>query len=190
MKIIIVTGPPYSGKGTHCEVISKAIGCMHISTGERCRRERSDRTEIGLIISRFEEKGDLVPDAIMKDLFSQIIDENRNENGIVLDGYPRTKAQVDDLIALVNSKKETIDLVINIEVPKAELLARAGKRAEASDREDDKDPQIHLKRVQVFETSTRPAIEYMKLLLRVVDIDGTGSIAEVTHRISEHITLI
>ncbi len=104
------------------------------------RQEKSNKTEIGLIMSKFEEKGDLVPDSIMKNLFNQIIDENKNEKGIILDGYPRTKAQVDDLIELLNSKNEDISLVINIDVPKNELLIRANKRAEVSSREDDKDP--------------------------------------------------
>jgi len=188
MKIIIVTGPPYSGKGTQCEVLSRVMGYDHISTGEKCRQEKLNRTEIGLIMSKFEEKGDLVPDMIMKDLFGQIIDENKGKKGIILDGYPRTKAQVDDLIELVTSKHKQISLVINIDVPKAELLARAAKRAEASIREDDKDPLIHLKRVQVFETSTLPAIEYMSELLQVAVIDGTGTIDEITRRILEKIS--
>jgi len=188
MKIIIVTGPPYSGKGTQCEILSKAMSYSHISTGERCRHEKLNRTETGLIMSKFEEKGDLVPDIIMKALFGQVIDENKNQKGIILDGYPRTKTQVDDLIELVHSKNEEIGLVINIDVPKAELLARAGKRAEASVREDDKDPLIHMKRVQIFETSTLPAIDYMKALLPVVTISGIGAIDEITRRILEKVS--
>jgi adenylate kinase len=183
MKILIVTGPPYSGKGTQCEIISKAIGFKTISTGDRCRQEKESQTEIGLIMSRYEEKGDLVPDPVMKNLFSQILDENSGEKGIILDGYPRTKPQVDDLIALVRSKKEQISLVINIDVPKDELLARAMKRAASSNRKDDQDPAIHLKRVQIFEESTRPAIAYMKTLLPVVVIDGMGDIDTITKRI-------
>ncbi|WP_431215144.1 adenylate kinase family protein [Puia sp. P3] len=139
MKIIIVMGPPYSGKGTQCEIISKALGFEHISTGERCRQEKLNKTEIGQIMASFEEKGDLVPDAIMKKLFGQIIDENKKNKGIILDGYPRTKKQVDDLIELTKARNEKISLVINIDVPKHELLKRAAKRAEVSNREDDKD---------------------------------------------------
>lgn len=60
---------------------------------------------IGFLMTNFEEKEDLVPDSNMKNLFSQIIDENKNEKGIILDGYPRTKTHVDDLIELVNSNR-------------------------------------------------------------------------------------
>lgn len=189
MNIIIVSGPPYSGKGTQCEIISKALGFVHLSTGERCRQEKSNKTEIGLIMANFEQKGDLVPDAIMKKLFGQIIDENQTEEGIILDGYPRTKTQVDDLIELVHSKNEKISLVINIDVPKDELLKRAYKRAEVSNREDDKDSRTHLKRVQIFETSTRPAVDYMKTLLHVEVVDGMGKIDEITQRITQKIIL-
>lgn len=136
-------------------------------------------------MAEYEEKGDLVPDSLMKELFSKILDENKTSTGIILDGYPRTKPQVDDLIELVEQKHMKIGKVLNIDVPKSELLVRAKKRAETSDRKDDKDPQIHLKRIEVFENSTRPAIEYMKSKLSVKTFDGRGSIEEITERIKE-----
>jgi adenylate kinase len=187
MKIVIVTGPPYSGKGTQCEIISKELQYTHLSTGDRCRLEKAQRTDIGQILSRYEEKGDLVPDSIMKTLFGQILDENKQHRGILLDGYPRTKPQVDDLLELVQTKHLEISLVLNIEVPREELLRRALKRAADSTREDDRNPETHLKRVSIFESQTLPAIAYMKTRLSVVNIDGMGSIAEITLRITEKI---
>lgn len=187
MNIIIVTGPPYSGKGTQCEIISKLLHFTHLSTGDRCRQEKANHTTIGQIMSQYEERGDLVPDSIMKTLFGQILDENKDRNGVILDGYPRTNPQVDDLLELVKEKKQQIRLVINIDVSHDELLARALKRAADSQREDDKDPATHLKRLRIFETATLPAIAYMKTLLPVVDIDGMGAIEEITRRIREQI---
>ena len=185
MEILIITGPPYSGKGTQCEVLKELLNFEHISTGDKCRQEKQNETEIGKIMSKYEEKGNLVPDAIMKDLFGKILDDNKSKAGIILDGYPRTKPQVDDLIALVNSKNLKIGKVINIDVPKSELLIRAKKRAETSTRKDDKDPQIHIKRIAVFEESTRPAIEYMKSKITVLTFDGLGTINEITERIKD-----
>ena len=127
MEILIITGPPYSGKGTQCEVLKELLNFEHISTGDKCRQEKQNETEIGKIMSKYEEKGNLVPDAIMKDLFGKILDDNKSKAGIILDGYPRTKPQVDDLIALVDSKSLKIGKVINIDVPKSELLIRAKK---------------------------------------------------------------
>lgn len=185
MEILIITGPPYSGKGTQCNVIKELLGFEHISTGDKCREEKENETEIGKIMSEFEEKGNLVPDAIMKELFGKILDANKAKAGIILDGYPRTKAQVDDLIELVDSRNMKIGKVLNIEVPKSELLLRAKKRAETSNRKDDKDPQIRIKRIEVFEESTRPAIEYMKSKIAVITFDGLGTIDEITERIKD-----
>ncbi|HYG52177.1 MAG TPA: nucleoside monophosphate kinase [Flavobacteriales bacterium] len=183
MEIHIITGPPYCGKGTQCEILKNLFGYMHVSTGERCRLEKDNKTEIGNIMSHYEAQGDLVPDAIMKKLFSQIIDENAGEKGIILDGYPRTKPQVVDLLELVASKNLSIGKVINIEVPKEELLRRAKKRAEHSAREDDKNEAVHIKRINVFEEMTRPAIAYMKTRLNVWSFDGNGTVEEVTEKI-------
>ena len=183
MEILIITGPPYSGKGTQCEILNKQLGFKHISTGDRCRLEKANGTDLGKIMSEYEEKGNLVPDSIMKNLFSEILDENKLNTGIILDGYPRTKAQVDDLLELVGSKKLEIRKVLNIDVQKSELLNRAKKRAETSDRKDDKDPKIHIKRIEIFEDSTRIAIEYMKSKIKVLTFDGLGTIEEITERI-------
>ena len=134
-------------------------------------------------MSEYEEKGDLVPDLIMKDLFSKILDENKSNSGIILDGYPRTIAQVSDLLDLVESKGMKIGKVLNIDVPKSELLIRAENRAKTSERKDDKDTEIHKKRIEIFENSTRPAIEYMKSKINVLTFDGLGSIDVITERI-------
>lgn len=176
-------GPPYSGKGTQCEVLKNKLGYKHISTGDRCRLEKNQKTEIGLIMSQYEENGDLVPDQIMKDLFSKILDENIQNKGIILDGYPRTIPQVNDLLELVDSKKLSISKVLNIEVPFKELLKRASKRAETSDRKDDKDSEIHLKRIRVFEELTLPAINYTKALVSVTNFNGMGQIEDITQEI-------
>lgn len=187
MEILVITGPPYSGKGTQCEILKQEFGYKHISTGDRIRQEKDQQTEIGMIMSEYSKKGNLVPDSIMKNLLGKIIDENSTEVGIILDGYPRTESQVDTLIELLKEKGEKISKVINIEVPKNELLQRAKKRAETSDREDDKDPQIHFKRIDIFESETRPAIEYMKSKLNVVSIDGLGTVEEITKTLKNEI---
>lgn len=183
MEIVIITGPPYSGKGTQCRLLKEQLGYIHISTGDRCRWEKETRTEVGKLMSAYEEKGDLVPDAIMKEIFDKIIEENKDKKGAILDGYPRTRPQVDDLIDMVKAKGLKIKKVVNIEVPTEELLIRANKRAANSDRKDDKDPRIHLKRIEVFEATTRPAIKYMESILDVITLDGLDTIHNKTQRI-------
>lgn len=183
MEILIITGPPYSGKGTQCAILETTLGFIHISTGDRIRHEKSGNTPFGKIAKSYEENGNLVPDDIMLGLIGQIIDENLHQKGIILDGYPRTAPQVDTILDLLTQKQLTVNKVINIEVPKEELLLRALKRAKESDRKDDQDPATHLKRIEIFETQTRPAIKYMQEKLKVVNIDGLGSIKEITKNI-------
>lgn len=183
MKIIVITGPPYSGKGTQCEVLEAGLSLKHISTGDRIRVEKKQNTELGKVMEIYEEKGMLVPDSIMEKLLAQIIFENKAKKGIILDGYPRTIPQVDTLIKLLQEQQEQISRVINIEVPSAELLQRAKERAKHSERKDDQDEVIHIKRIEVFEKETKPAIQYFKTITRVDDIDGIGTIEEITERI-------
>lgn len=178
-----MTGPPFSGKGTQCEILSKDLNFKHISTGERCRLEKKNNTKIGLMMSEFEEKGNLVPDSFMKDLFDKIIRENINEKGIILDGYPRTLAQVKDLVELLEYKNQENTIVINLEVSRDELLKRAFKRSKKSDRKDDQDAKIQLKRIEVFEEHTKPAIAFMKYKFKVFSINGSGKIDEIATRI-------
>lgn len=120
----------------------------------------------------------------MKDLFEKVIDENLSEKGIILDGYPRTTPQVNDLIALIAEKNLQIHKVLNLEVPDEELLKRAKERAENSDRKDDQDASIHIKRIEIFKETTKPSIAYMKSKFDVYSFSGIGSIEEVSQRIT------
>lgn len=187
MEILIITGPPYSGKGTQCDLIKTRLGISHISTGDRIRKEKDSKSPIGKIMTDYEENGNLVPDEIMQTLIGQIIDENSGGKGIILDGYPRTKSQVDTILNLLADKNLSVNVVINIDVPREELLTRAKKRAESSNRKDDQDIDIHLKRIEIFEKETRPAIEYMKEKFNVVNINGLGTIESITKTINETI---
>lgn len=187
MEILIITGPPYSGKGTQCKKLKDILNFKHISTGDRCRFEKRIGSKVGKVLSKFEEKGNLVPDVIMKDLINQILDENSNEVGIILDGYPRTIMQVDDFLELVSVKHIEVNTVINLVVSKNELLKRGEHRAQKSIRKDDKDLKVRLRRMEVFEHSTKPSIEYMKTLLNVLTFYGIGTCEELTTQILQEL---
>lgn len=187
MNIIVITGPPYSGKGTQCAFLKETFNLTHVSTGDRIRLEKENKTEVGKLMSEYADRGELVPDEVMKRLFGNIMDENAGKAGILLDGYPRTSPQVDTLLAFAAERNAPVTHVLNIEVPKDELLKRAKTRAATSDREDDKKPELHLKRIDVFEESIKPAIAYMKTKMEVFDINGLGKIEDITALISEHL---
>ena len=185
MEFLIITGPPYSGKGTQCELIEKHLGYLHISTGDLCRAEKDKNTSLGKTVNEYNVKGDLVPDDIMKQLLSAFIDDSNQNKSIILDGYPRTKKQVHDLEDILLDKKVKIQAIINIDVPNKVLLERAKNRAKTSDREDDRDSKIHLKRINIFEEETLPAINYMRTKFKVDTFDGLGSIEDISQKIMD-----
>ena len=187
MRFLIITGPPFSGKGTQCALIQQILNCEHISTGNLCRTEKASDSNLGRQIAEYDTRGDLVPDEIINVLLANYLDEHSEANAAILDGYPRTQKQVDDLEEILKHRNMKVDLVLNIEVPKEELLNRAKERAKTSNRLDDKDPQIHIKRIELFQDETLPAINYMKSKFHVIDVDGTGSIAVTSEIIRSHI---
>ena len=189
MKIFIITGPPYSGKGTQCELLVNKFGFNHISTGQLVRDEKRKGTPLSDEMKKYEEKGLLVPDSLILILLKKAIELNNFSSDIILDGYPRKKVQVDTLINLLDTLNVPVNDVINITVPKEELIKRAIFRAETSTRIDDQDKSIHFKRIEVFENDTLPAINYMKEKFPFKDINGIGSIDSVFKEIISKIDI-
>lgn len=187
MDILLITGPPYSGKGTQCEILETRLGYKHISTGDLIREEKARQTPIGKTMQRYEEKGELVPDEVMETLLEQIFREHRREKGIILDGYPRTIPQVDTLLRILQRNGLRIGHAVNINVPADELLERAQKRAATSGRPDDQNADTHLKRLRIFEEETRPAIAYLETLVPLHQVNGLGTIPEITEKLLQAI---
>ena len=125
----------------------------------------------------------------MKNILIQILEENKQKEGLILDGYPRTKNQVDAFIELLNKKNIYIENIVSIYLPEEELIKRAKKRAETSNRKDDKDIIVIYRRIDIFESKTRPAIEYLKTKFNVIEVDGLGNIQDVTDSILRKINL-
>ncbi len=188
MKTIIVTGPPYSGKGTQCEILEKELGYYHLSTGEALRAEEEAGTDLGALTAPYSDAGEYVPDDVMKMFLAGLIEKNADKRGLILDGYPRTVPQVDTLLELGAENGLEFTHVINLNVEKEELLARANNRAKNSTREDDKDVKKHYKRIEKFQTSTIPAIEYLGKKMTISQINGMAGIEETTASIREVIS--
>lgn len=187
MKILIMTGAPYSGKGTQCELLEKEFGYKQISLGELCRAEKSKETAEGYIIAKQEETGDLVPNYIIKTLFTNALSDNKEKEGVIIDGYPRTNEQVDDLFNILSDNNLTIDKIFNIDVKEDILLQRAKERAKNSTRVDDKDPEIHLNRLNIFNEITKPCINYMNNIKEIINFEGNKPIDELYNEIKEQI---
>jgi adenylate kinase len=179
---LILMGPPGAGKGTQAKVIAERLGIPAISTGDIFRANVSRQTPLGVEAKRYMDAGDYVPDEITNAMVRGRIAEADAESGFLLDGYPRTVAQVEELDSMLASAGAALDAVVVLTVDQEELVARLLKRAELEGRADDTEDVIR-RRQEVFAEQTAPLIEVYadRGLLR--EVDGMGAVDVVSARV-------
>ena len=172
-------GPPGAGKGTQAKILSDQYNLVHLSTGDILRNEIDNQTTIGLDAKNYMDQGLLVPDEVLLSMMENTL-TNLKESGIILDGFPRTIPQAEGLDAIFKKLDLNIDMVINISVDKEILINRLIKRAEDSGRSDDT-KEVIVNRQNVYLELTAPLLEFYKN--EVINVDGDGTIEEVTQRV-------
>nr|5G40_A Chain A, ADENYLATE KINSE [synthetic construct]5G41_A Chain A, ADENYLATE KINSE [synthetic construct] len=126
---LVLMGLPGAGKGTQAEKIVEKYGIPHISTGDMFRAAIKEGTELGLKAKSFMDKGELVPDEVTIGIVRERLSKDDCKKGFLLDGFPRTVAQAEALDNILSELGKKLDYVINIEVPKEELMERlTGRR--------------------------------------------------------------
>ena len=179
---MLIVGPPGAGKGTQASLISSAYGIPDISTGDIFRANIKNETELGKQVKAIVDAGDYVPDSLTNQLVADRLLEDDAENGFLLDGYPRTLAQVDYLDELLASRGQKLDAVVQLTADQDEIVQRLTKRALEQGRADDSEDAIrHRQEVYVRETS--PLIDVYRERGLLVPVDGLGGIDEVAGRI-------
>jgi adenylate kinase len=172
---VVIFGPPGSGKGTQSKLVAARFDFMHLSTGDLFRKEISHGTAMGELLSKFIDRGLLVPDSIvLRELFKAAL-SYRNFPGLVFDGFPRTVYQAQLLHRVLGND---IQLVISIEVPEEELLKRILKRSGIESRSDDNADAFHQRYLQ-YEHLTLPVMKYYKRRGLLNTIDGTREVNEI-----------
>lgn len=174
---LLIFGPPGAGKGTQAQFISKRYAIPHISTGDIFRENIRNDTPLGREAKRYSESGELVPNAVTNAMVKERLSQPDTENGFLLDGYPRTQDQARAL-ELMLPDGTSLDAVLNMIVPESEILERLSKRG----RSDDADETI-LKRLRIYRESTEPIADYYRKRGILHDIQGVGSIDDITNRI-------
>ena len=212
---IVLLGPPGAGKGTQAELIVNKYGIPQISTGDIFRANIKNGTELGMKAKSYMDKGDLVPDELVVDLVKDRLEQDDCSNGFMLDGFPRTVYQAEELDKIMEARGLKITAVLNIDVQPEKLVKRiAGRRVckacgatynvdykppvkegicdkcggEVYQRADDTEETVQ-NRIKVYFSQTAPLIDYYKKSDVIVNIDGDQAeetvFAQITDALGE-----
>jgi adenylate kinase len=179
---LVLLGPPGAGKGTQAKEVSGQLGIPAISTGDIFRANVDQGTPLGQEAKRYMDAGDYVPDSVTNAMVRDRVGQVDCEPGFLLDGYPRTLAQVDELDSMLADTGHKLDIVVELVADTEEVVRRLLARGQEQGRSDDAEAVVR-RRLAVFEEQTAPlahVYDERGLLRRV---DGLGPVADVTARV-------
>lgn len=176
---LVLLGAPGSGKGTQGLVLARRFGVRHVSSGELLRRHVAAETELGREVRDYLARGDLVPDELLMAVVGDALEDAVKAGGYVLEGIPRTLAQAERAYALVAPSGPVADAVIYLNVPDDVVRARLAQREDVH-RNDDEDPAVIERRLQVFHAETGPLLDFYRCKQLLITVDGAQSPADVT----------
>jgi adenylate kinase len=183
MKLLLI-GPPGAGKGTQASKLSEVFGIPAISTGDIFRANVKNETPLGLEAKSYMDRGAYVPDDLTNKLVRDRLQNPDCAEGFLLDGYPRTADQVNELDDILKETDSSLDAVIQLTADTDEVVKRLAKRAIEQGRSDDTEDVIR-NRMAVYEDQTAPLISMYAARGFLIMVDGLGEIEEVTSRIVE-----
>ncbi|GAA4039502.1 adenylate kinase [Arthrobacter methylotrophus] len=189
MTRMLIIGPPGSGKGTQAERISDRLGVVSISTGDIFRVNVRGETPLGIEAKKYMDNGDFVPDDVTNKMVRHRLSESDVRNGFLLDGYPRTAAQVDYLDAILAKGEERLDVVLQLTADDEELVHRLLDRAKEVRRSDDNKAVIRL-RLDLYHEQTEAVVDKYAARGIVTLVDGIGPIDVVTDRVMQAIKAV
>ena len=175
-------GPPGAGKGTQAKFIADHFKIPAISTGDIFRANVSQGTPLGQEAQRYMDAGEYVPDEVTNKMVRNRIDEPDAEPGFLLDGYPRTLAQVEELDGMIEFTGHSLDAVVSLAVDDEAIVERLLQRAQLEGRADDTEDVVR-RRQEVYADQTEPLIDVYRQRGLLIEVDGLGEVDEVTKRI-------
>jgi adenylate kinase len=179
---LLIMGPPGAGKGTQAKLIAAHYGIPAISTGDIFRAMKTADTPLARQLRDIMNAGGYVSDDITNQIVAERLAEADCERGFLLDGYPRTIAQVETLDAGLAASGTPLDAVLSLQADENEVVARLLKRAEIEGRSDDNEETIRV-RQQVYAEQTAPLLDVYRAHGLLVEVDGLGEIDEVSERV-------
>ena len=179
---LVILGPPGAGKGTQAARLAEHYGIPAISTGDIFRSNIAENTELGQQVKAIVDSGGYVPDEVTNAMVRDRLAEPDTAQGFLLDGYPRTRAQVDELDAMLEARGQSVDAVAELTVQTDEVVARLVRRAHSDGRSDDTEDVVrHRQGVYAEQTAPLTAVYDERGLL--VQVDGMGEVDDVTARL-------
>lgn len=184
MTRLLLIGPPGAGKGTQASSLAQHFGIPAISTGDIFRANVKNETELGVLAKGYMDRGEYVPDSLTNALVKDRIAQPDAQKGFLLDGYPRTIDQVQELDGFLAEMGKKLDVVVQLTADSEELIRRLLQRSLEQGRADDT-PDVIRKRQEVYEEQTAVLIDVYNSRSLVAKINGLGEIEQVTGRIIE-----
>jgi adenylate kinase len=208
---IVLVGPPGAGKGTQAEFIAAHLSVPKISTGDILRTNVAQGTQLGTEAKRYMDAGQLVPDEVVINMVRDRLAEPDATDGFLLDGFPRTTPQAVALDKMLADLGTQLELVLELVVDDDEVIRRlSGRRqcrgcgkiwhvefdapsregacdrcgGELYQRDDDK-PEVIAERLKVYARDTAPLVDYYGAQNKLVGIDATGPVEDVTARATD-----
>jgi len=170
--LVVLIGPPGSGKGTQCDRLTDQVGFARVSVGDALRAAVSGRSLLGSQVRRFVESGELVPDDLVIEVVAEQMDHLEDPSGVLLDGFPRTVAQAD---ALEDLRPGAMRLAIEFVVPTLTVLRRLALRGRTDDH-----PDVLRARLASYERDTRPLLAWYQSRGKLQLVDGNRRPGAVT----------
>jgi adenylate kinase len=186
---LIIFGAPGAGKGTQAIRIAQSLGIPAISTGDIFRYNIKNETALGLQVKEILASGAYVPDEVTNAIVRDRLDQPDATGGFLLDGYPRTKAQVVELDGMLAAQGTSLDAVLELTVDTDEVVQRLLKRAEVDGRADDTEVVIR-HRLAVYDDETAPLAALYRDRGLLHQVDGMGDMDEVAQRIQAVLTTL
>ena len=189
--IIILLGPPGSGKGTQANFIQKRLSIPHLSTGDILRKAIKDRTELGITVEKIMANGELVSDEVVLNVIRDRVIQDDCKSGFILDGYPRNIKQAKSLNIVLEEINKEINKIILLDVNFDSLKSRISSRNKentAETRADDTS-EVLIKRVEEYKNQTAPLENYYKNNKNFNKINGMESISDVSLNIENFLDI-
>ena len=180
---IVIFGKPGSGKGTQANFLKEKYSLYHISTGDLFRKNIINKTELGIEAKSYLDKGDLVPDSVTIKMLENEVLLNKQVNGYIFDGFPRTQKQAESLDSFLSSINLKINATIALDVNENELITRLLNRGKINNRSDDQDIEKIKNRFNEYNTKTSILINFYNKQGKFYSVDGKGSVDDITSRL-------